>query len=49
MSFGFLQCELVECLTFQRDILPSSLGILIIVQVDAVVVWEKECVGYIGR
>lgn len=40
---------MVECLTFQRDILPPSSGILIVVKVDAAVVGKKECVHYVGR
>ena len=39
---------MVECLTFQRDILPPSSGILIVVKVDAAVVGKKECVDYVG-
>ena len=40
---------MVECLTFQRDILPPSSGILIVVTVDPAVVRKKECVDYVGR
>jgi len=47
-SFGFLQCEVVEYLTCQRDILPPSSGILV-VKVDVAVVGKKECVDYVGR
>jgi hypothetical protein len=39
----------VECLTFKRDILAPSSGILIVVKVDAVVVGKKECADYVGR
>jgi hypothetical protein len=39
----------VECLTYQTDILPPSSGILIVVKVDAAVVGKKECVDYVGR
>ena len=40
---------MVECLTFQRDILPPSCGILIVVKLYAAVVGKKECVDYVGR
>jgi hypothetical protein len=36
-------------LTCQRDILPPSSGILIVVKVDVAVVGKKECADYVGR
>jgi hypothetical protein len=47
--FGFLHCTVVKCSDVAEERTASTFGVIKYVQVNAKVISNKECVGYVCR